>query len=244
MLSTILSSLIDVAIQLIVLLPFLWLAKKSYNTREKNILWIAAALFLLDTILVNYFAGIRLFPSQRCNWVGKFASITWATVFVYVNGLISRNEVGWTTKRQAGSLGFFLSVLVILSVLKLYFYHAYNHPPASVHFETVLFQATMPGIAEEIVFRGILLALLNKVFQTKWSAFGVRFGWGAIISSILFGLVHGFYIDGAWSLHFITIGIIRAAIDGFFLALVKEKTKSLVPAIIIHNVLDVIVCFW
>jgi membrane protease YdiL (CAAX protease family) len=113
-----------------------------------------------------------------------------------------------------------------------------------MHLETILFQATMPGIAEEIVFRGILLALLNKVFAMRWTLFGVRLGWGAIISSILFGLLHGFYIDNAWSLHFITIGILRTAFDGFFLALVKERTKSLLPGIIIHNVLDVIVCFW
>lgn len=244
MLSTILSSLIDVAIWLIVLLPFLWLAKKSYSARDKNILWIAAALFLLDTILVNYCRSIRLFHGQQCNWVGEMASIAWATIFVYANGMVSRKEVGWTTKRQAGSLGFFLSVLVILSLLKLFVFHAYNHPPASARLETILFQATMPGIAEEIVFRGILLALLNKVFPLKWTLFGVRLGWGAIITSLLFGLVHGFYIDSAWSLHFITISILLTAIDGFFLALVKEKSKSLVPAIIIHNVLDVIVCFW
>jgi hypothetical protein len=130
--------------------------------------------------------------------------------------------------------------MVVLAVVKLAFDLAYSAHKYDFRPETLLFQATLPGIAEELVYRGILLTILNKIFPPRWILFKAKYGWGAILTSLLFGLVHGFYVDAAWSVHFITITIIRVAIDGFFLALVKERTRSIVPPIIIHNVLNLI----
>ncbi|HVM89067.1 MAG TPA: CPBP family intramembrane glutamic endopeptidase [Puia sp.] len=96
-------------------------------------------------------------------------------------------------------------------------------------------------LAEEIVFRGILLTLLNYVFsKPKWTLARVSFGWAAILTSTLFGLTHGIYFDSSLHLQFNIFSILRTAFGGFLLALLAEKTKSLVPSILLHNILNLI----
>ena len=53
--------------------------------------------------------------------------------------------------------------------------------------ETLLFQITMPGIDEEIMFRGILLGLMCSVLRNTNKAYSNP---AIIINGILFGLAH------------------------------------------------------
>jgi membrane protease YdiL (CAAX protease family) len=55
---------------------------------------------------------------------------------------------------------------------------------------TFLFYAVFVGFGEEILFRGYMQSRLNGVFGKPYRFFEVPFGWGAIITAILFGLMH------------------------------------------------------
>jgi membrane protease YdiL (CAAX protease family) len=70
--------------------------------------------------------------------------------------------------------------------------------------------------AEEIFFRGVLYTYLRQ----HWG-----FWASAIVSSLIFGAVHGqIAIAGA------------AAVLGFLLAWIYERSQSLFPAILIHGI--------
>lgn len=89
-------------------------------------------------------------------------------------------------------------------------------------------------IYEEVLFRGIILgALLNK--KNIWSAI--------IISSILFGIWHlkniG-YVDVEAT---ITQVLYTMCIIGPILGYVTVKTKSIIPAIIVHYIHNVFVAY-
>ena len=55
---------------------------------------------------------------------------------------------------------------------------------------TFLTYALFVGFGEEILFRGYMQSRLNEVFGRPYRFFDVPFGWGAIITAVLFGLMH------------------------------------------------------
>lgn len=54
-----------------------------------------------------------------------------------------------------------------------------------------VFLATLPGLTEELFYRGVLLGLLGRVFARHLPLPGARTSWGGVVSVILFALAHG-----------------------------------------------------
>jgi membrane protease YdiL (CAAX protease family) len=127
-------------------------------------------------------------------------------------------------------------VLVLLSFVAFLALYTKDVP---TKVETLLFQLTMPGVDEEIVFRGILLLLLSRAFSTSWKLLGANVGWGWIISSVLFGLIHGIGFTGSqFQFQFSLAPIIIASITGLIIGWLRERTGSLYPAIFLHATVD------
>jgi hypothetical protein len=53
------------------------------------------------------------------------------------------------------------------------------------------FLRIMAGLAEELVFRGVYQSLLNRAFGKPWRLADAEFGWGLIITAILFAGSNG-----------------------------------------------------
>jgi len=104
-----------------------------------------------------------------------------------------------------------------------------------------LFLLIMPALSEELLFRGVYLAILNKAFSKQWSFLNIKFGFGAILVTLLFIQVHviHFFVNG----QIIVIDTnfwnwLDYLVEGSALVLIREKTKSLWPAMILHSLLD------
>jgi membrane protease YdiL (CAAX protease family) len=65
-----------------------------------------------------------------------------------------------------------------------------SQPVAGRAIVTFLFYALFVGFGEEILFRGYMQSRLNEVFGKPYRFFGIAFGWGAIITAVLFGFMH------------------------------------------------------
>lgn len=91
------------------------------------------------------------------------------------------------------------------------------------------------GPAEELLFRGYIQSRLNQAFGRPWRFFGVSWGWGLIMTSVLFGLWHVVFrptdptawLHGLWTVF-----------AGFLFGYLREKTGSLVAPSILHGVLN------
>lgn len=79
------------------------------------------------------------------------------------------------------------------------------------------------GVGEELAFRGFGVTALCLVTGSEWGA--------ALLSSVAFGLIHGYQ---GW------LGIWRTGIMGSILAATFILSGSLWPAIIAHVALDVV----
>ena len=100
--------------------------------------------------------------------------------------------------------------------------------------DTIAFQWTMPGLEEELFYRGVLLLCLNEAFLGRRRILGADMGWGALLTSLLFSLIHGLgYDDGAveWDL----ISFLTTFVSGLILVWIRERTGSVVAPILGHN---------
>ena len=107
---------------------------------------------------------------------------------------------------------------------------------------TVVWQFIFSGFGEEIMYRGYYQSRINEEFGRPFSFMGVDFGYGVLISSLLFAFVHilnpfnpleGVYELAWWWGLFTFFG-------GLTLGLVREKTGSIIPCGIAHGLPDAV----
>jgi membrane protease YdiL (CAAX protease family) len=91
----------------------------------------------------------------------------------------------------------------------------------------------MAGFPEEIIFRGILLTRLIRLFGTKW---------GIVLSSLVFGIVHmaaNLSYDSNILLS-LCVAILEQTTTGITLAIIFVRTRNIFAGVIFHTLLDAI----
>ena len=235
-----LKSLCEALLQLLFITPIALLAQTSFSKNDRKYIAVFCTFFIFQAV-VSSWASVYPFTGQHWNWFGKIAGLAVALGFVYFTPLLTRKEMGLTlqTAQSKGTYTLVTAFVIIRLILQLIPNGICNHYDT----ETFFFEATLPGIVEELIFRGILLGLLNRVFIPKWTFLKTHFGWGLLITSVLFGLVHGLLLRNNWALNFSAQRLLMTAGLGFVFGFIKEKSKSLFPSILLHNAWNVIV-YW
>jgi membrane protease YdiL (CAAX protease family) len=187
------------------------------------------------------FSNVTFFDGQQWNWVGKGSALIAELLFIAFIPGFNKTSFGVTTKINRTETKPLLIFCSVYFLFRVGLYAISDSATFAINTETVLYQATLPGLQEELLYRGILLGLLNSVFVFPEIKFlKVHFGLATIITSLLFGLAHGINIDQNFGFHFNYFVLFRTAFDGFLFALLTEKTKNIFPAIVFHNALNLI----
>lgn len=196
--------------------------------RAYAIAFVAAlALYFGLTALPASLPGERLI-GNRWNWAGGLLAA--AGMLALGAALVRRagfawREFGLTWSQRPGSLR--AAALVIVPVLALNYVamtlSRFRLP--GVPLETWLYQATLPGLAEEIAFRGVLLALADRAFAGRRTIGGAPLGWGGAVVTASFVAAHHLSL-GALS------GVLPAALLYLWL---RARTGSLVLPVAVHN---------
>lgn len=98
----------------------------------------------------------------RWNWLGTIFAIIAAMLYWKVSGL-SGKDIGFTMKQRAGSVLPALVMMVLLCALS-WGHEAMSADGTNLTTERLLFQMLMPGLDEELIFRGLLLAFFYQAF--------------------------------------------------------------------------------
>ena len=96
---------------------------------------------------------------------------------------------------------------------------------------TVFLLALVPGIWEELVFRGVIMRNLERHFD-QWQAI--------VISAVLFGLFH---LGNLWATDdgaAVIAGVIAATLLGLGWGYIVVGTGSVLPAMLLHYTVDVV----
>jgi membrane protease YdiL (CAAX protease family) len=94
---------------------------------------------------------------------------------------------------------------------------------SSLTMVSLLEYVILAPVFEELVFRGLLFAILRRKF---------RFLPAALISAAIFGLAHGYGV----------VGLVSVCWSGVLWAWIYEKTGSLGPSILAHAINNLLVC--
>lgn len=205
------------------------------DRRNFSLRWlvIAALLVVLNDILLTRGYGElpRLLPASDWNWQGKILALL-ASLAVAALPYFGWRRIGLSLKQNKDSLW---SALLVLSIYIAFFAGlALVFPNDEVTTETLAFQLTMPGLEEEVFYRGLLLFALDRAFTARVRFLGVDWGWGALFSSALFGLAHAFgFSDGAFTFDPMIMAL--TAVPSLLAVWLRMRTGSLVMPIVAHN---------
>jgi hypothetical protein len=212
-----------------------------------NSKWAALSLVLFLIYFVVLLTGSEIIPVNKIipdlnwNWGGKIAGIFLSLVVLFLlmrfNHDFKAADAGFTLKQKTGSCkpAFIVTILFLFLQLIL---SAFLGDGPDYDVEELLFQALMPGLDEELMFRGLLLYTLSfAIISTRFNILGAQINVAGLLLILLFGLVHGImYSSGEW--YFSLITLLLTGSYGFILLWLRERTGSLIFPIIAHNLVN------
>lgn len=209
--------------------------------------WIPVIILMsvLDsvvTLIPTYNHALQV-PGAHWNWSGKILDIAvmLAAAAVFVRSKrFAASDFGLTFRQAPGTgraiLLMMVPFLIIVAALAATLFGNAKLPPT----EKLWYEASLPGLAEELLWRGILLAILDRMFTARFTLGRAEIGYGAIAVSLVFGLVHGVQFDDKLTLHTDWESGTFALFTGFALAWLRLRTKSLVLPVVLHNATNMI----
>lgn len=205
------------------------LDRARFSTRW---LGVAALLVVLNDLVLT--RGYGLLPDLLggdWNWQGKILALI-VTLAIAALPAFGWARCGLTFAQAAGSwraawpvaalyCGFFLAI-------------ALAFPGDSATSEETAFQLSMPGLAEEPFYRGVLLFALDRAFQGRKRLLGVEWGWGALLLCWLFGMDHAFGFAGG-EFSFDPAVLALTAIPSLLAVWLRLRSGSLLLPMLLHN---------
>lgn len=199
---------------------------------------VVVCVFVILTVLSGRIPGLAPFAQLDHNWQGKVLDLLWVGVLFGVLWRWARRDAGltWRIRRGSGRWAMIVIVSVFALFVGLSLLAVATDPAAhqEVGAERVLYNATIPNLTEELIWRGAMLAVLDRAFGTPWRMAGAPVGWGLVITSVVFGAGHMILLsaEGVFSLSI--GGGLFATVMGVLLVWIWAYTRSLWPAFLLH----------
>jgi hypothetical protein len=192
--------------------------------------WLAVAtlaLFLAVRALPQLLPGARALGDQW-DWSGPLLALV--AVLLLAARLVRLRQLAWheagiTLRHTPGALQPALTVSAALLAAHYVAMSFSSFRLPGVPLETWLYQASVPGLVEETVFRGLLLALADRAWPPRWTVAGARIGAGGLLVTLSFLALHG-----------VTLGTLLGVLPAALLYLwLRARTGSLLLPIVMHN---------
>ena len=198
--------------------------------------WIFAAIIVVGLHAIAVRSSGQLLPSwgaldENWNVSGKFYAIV-ASVITVLALRIDPRALGltWRWDRQAMIAWAFLAAVTLILIGL-----AFAAPDRPSDWGERLYQATLPGLDEELFYRGLLLAILLKAFASVPNPLASLVP--AVITTLAFVGAHALVIEeGAFTLRL--TGIASPLIAGTLLVWLRLQTGGLLAPILLHNTIN------
>jgi membrane protease YdiL (CAAX protease family) len=205
-------------------------------------------VYFLDNLsitLTNHLPALQLVPNRVWEgflvygWSGKLYSILLAIALLFLlRPGLTREEVGLTLRQNEGFI--LPASLVVLALAAWVLIVGLCSPKGRLDVRFLIYLAVMPGLNEELIYRGYLLAIMNRLLSPKFKLFAAPVGWGAILTSVLFGLLHGVWLDNSLDVELDMIALRNSTVSGLVFAWLRERTGNLLMPIVAHGLEDVL----
>lgn len=202
------------------------------------VLGLASALIYFFAVMLvgGVQAKMPMLADLQFNWSGKVIAIALTLTMMVVFFRNDRKEVGLTLRQEAGSIVPSLVVAIALCCFSWGIRWIFGGG-ATPSAERLIYQATMPGLDEELFYRGLLLALFLRAFQDRMMIAGAVMGPAAIVTTFLFAAGHALaFRQGELIFDPIILGF--TAVLGLGFIWIRQRTGSLLLPVIVHNVIN------
>jgi membrane protease YdiL (CAAX protease family) len=164
----------------------------------------------------------------RWNWSGSLLALggtLWLAAMLVRRGGLTWRDMGFTREQRPGSLFPALAVAAVALSIQGLLTIGRRDGPAPVALDTWLYQGTFPGLVEETIFRGVLLALLDRAFSGRAVLMSAPLGWGGVVVTIAFILLHPLTASSLWAIW----------PPAVLLLWLRARTGSLLLPVLVHN---------
>ena len=229
MLQDILPSLIA----FIIGLPILLLFKRSDIRLDKKvgISFLYELIYVVLIFLPIHYVVLTV-PESVMNWSGKLLAIAFTLIvfFLFRNDWNLSKFINIRPEKDAIKKVVIIGGITIISMCLLTIVFSKGK---ALDIERLAYQATMPGIDEEL-WRSIIIALLFPLIKTSQFKIGHPVVW---FTTLIFALGHSLYLQD-WNFGFSLDAFIITGILGYILGWTILKTRSILLALILHNMIN------
>lgn len=223
--------IIESVLPLLFVLPLTILFIKDKS--QINTIALFSVIFIVHEIILHLpkeFIELQLIKG-KWNWTGKLAGIIFG-IFTYIILRDKLKSFDFLQFRQNPKTFFKTLVVALIMVCTSFF--SYFDSVKEFDWETLIFQLTMPGFDEEIIFRAILLGLLltslnDNIKIGRWTLGNPSI----LIVNLLFGLVHGIHFKNNFG--FEPYPFFASSLYGYVWGWITIKSRSILLPVISHN---------
>lgn len=236
---------LEAGINIALILPFIvaGLLSRPRGGDLLRPLGLFCAFLLLDIAAMFSFMVVELVPFWGgWPWQYKLLDAAWPILAILLIPTFTAKRMGLQWSARVGSwraLGVCCILYVVIAV-PLTLWSAHWRLGFAARLPEYLFEAILPGIAEEFVYRGVLLSLLDEAFGRPWTFGGTPLGWGGVTIVALFATLHGVDVRSAHSIHIYWSAMLLPGLIGVVLTWLRERSESVWPAIVFHDFVNVI----
>lgn len=228
----------ETAVVIALVAPLIVAGMRHRGVRAWPPLLAVVALFAVDNLVLRV-PRAPPFAALEWNWQGKLLEVFWVLAVVAVSRGLSLRDIGLTSPLRPRWRAPVLIVGAVTLAIPLAFLLLGARDTLTA--EGWAFEATLPGLAEELVYRGVLLELCDRAMGRPWRIAGADVGWGLIVTTAMFAAGHAISISRTGDL---TIEPLLAAgplIGGLLAAWARARIGSLVPLIVLHNASNLVI---
>ena len=205
----------------------------AFAARAEGRMWARRAVALLALYLIALALAGWLLPASWAAWgsaVAAFAVLLTAQPFIAL-GVLKPAEIGLTAPR-AGTMRVVVLAVGLALLLNVVVMIVRGAAPVRLA-GTAVAAVLVAAVLEELVFRGVLLALLDRALPQRWRIAGAYIGWGGVALTLSFVALHGLRPG-------LLLGVMPAALLYLWL---RERTGSLLAPIAAHVAWNLSVLF-
>jgi membrane protease YdiL (CAAX protease family) len=231
---------LSAGLTLLCALPFISIAVWRSHTRRWGLVLFVGFLVVLFNAIVEL-PRANGFLHVHWSWQAALLTTAWTLLVVWLTPSVSFASIGVTSRLNPDwlKLPTIVAFLIAIAVPAVFFILGSR---VKLTGEGWAYLLVMPGLAEELLFRGLYQSLLNSAFGRCWRFGGAEFGWGLPITSVLFAAANGLVaVDDRLQARI----VLPAAIAPLMLSLVsgwvRERTNSVWPSVCGHNLSNIII---
>lgn len=230
------SILLNAIAPILLVLPLFFLFLKERSKQNILTILLVSFIFIVHQIVVCiplHFTALNPIASYW-NWSGKILGLIFGTISYIILEKKLHPYNFMRIEQQKGTLKETLALSIL--IIAASFISIFDSPkPFSV--ETLLYQLSLPGLDEEILFRGLLLGLLLNTLKINVTAQKhLLFDASIFSTALLFGLAHGINISGFGSFNFNFSSFVWTVCYGYLWGWITLRSGSILQSLITHNV--------